>query len=174
MSVIMRAPTGAGISSKVFFADGTSSFVDANGNLTVDGKYINELETAGYVKYQLPEAKYTANTATTATTATAASFSGAKHVTLNMTGILAAGRALTTPSAADIVAQIPDAAAGDTYILRIENNSSGDYAWTVTAGSGITVTGTATIAMATWREYLVTLTSLTAVVLQNIGSGVAN
>ena len=41
------------------------------------------------------------------------------------------------------------------------------------AGTGVTVTGTATIAQNTWREFVVTVTNVgtPAVTLQNVGTG---
>jgi hypothetical protein len=118
---------------------------------------------------------YSTNTATSATTLLAASLTGAAdEVVLNMTGTLGAGAVATTDTAANIIAAIPQAQRypGATYKLRIINSSSGAFAWTVAGGSGVTVTGTATVAQNTWREFMVTLGStLTTVTLQSIGTG---
>lgn len=119
---------------------------------------------------------YNTNTATSATTLTAAQMSGgADKVVLDLTGTLTAAANATTDTATNIIAAIPQGQryVGATYILRIINDSSGAYAWTVVAGSGVTLTGTATIAQHTWREFLVTLTNIStpAVSLQGIGTG---
>lgn len=118
---------------------------------------------------------YGTNPATSATTLAASSLTGAAdQVFLNMTGTLAAGAVATTDTAANIIAAIPQAQryAGGTYKLRIINSSSGAFAWTIAGGSGVTVTGTATIAQNTWREFLVTVgASVATVTLQSVGTG---
>jgi len=93
---------------------------------------------------------------------------GVTSVTFNYTGAASAGYTFTTPTAAQIVAAIPDAQVGHSYVLSILNTGSGQTG-TVTGGTGVTVNGTATIGNNTGREFIVTLTSLTAVTLQNIG-----
>jgi len=114
---------------------------------------------------------YNTNTATTAATLTAANVSGGHNeVVLNMTGTLGGAAALTLPTVADLVAAIPNAIPGQTYRLRIMNTSAGAFAWTVTTATGWTLTGTMTIAQNTYREFLVTLTSKTAAVLQSLGT----
>lgn len=117
----------------------------------------------------VPPGKYAAATNTAAFTATGAQVAGAQNVTLNLTGTLAAGRAIQMPTALAIVAAIPNAYVGETYILTIQNTSSANFAWTVTTNTGITLTGTVTIAQNTQRSFLVTLTSLTAVAVQSLG-----
>lgn len=117
----------------------------------------------------LPVGQYNTNTATADATATAAQVAGAQNVVLNMTGALGAGKALTLPTAAEIVAAIPNAFVGMTYRLRVINTSSGNYAWTVTTATGLTLTGTMTVAQNTARDFLVTLTSLTAIAIQSLG-----
>ena len=107
-------------------------------------------------------------TAITGTTWTAANIAGAQFVTLATSG----ATALTTPAASAIIAAIPNAATGANYVLRIYNTNAGTL--TLTAGGAVTITGTATIATNVYREYLVTMTSGTAVTFQNLGSGVAN
>lgn len=117
---------------------------------------------------------YHVDTATSATTVTAANLTGgAVGVTLAMTGTLTAGATLTTDTAANIIAAIPTPQnyVGFTYSLTLINESSGDFAWTVAAGTGVTITGTDTVAQNTWREFLVTVTSTTTVSLQSIGTG---
>jgi hypothetical protein len=99
---------------------------------------------------------------------------GALAAFLAMTGALTAAETLTTDTAANIIAAVPYYPyVGVNWRLRILNESSGNYAWTVAAGSGVTLTGTATIAQNTWREFLVTITGVgtPAVTLQSVGVG---
>lgn len=99
--------------------------------------------------------------------------------------------ALTTDSAINIIAQIQNAIATAykaalnsfgagvnppsgvpnlfnlSYFLFIRNTNAGTL--TLTAGAGVTITGVATIATTVERQYLVTVTSPTTVVLQDLG-----
>ena len=59
-----------------------------------------------------------------------------------------------------------------TYLLRIYN--SGDNTITLTGGTGVTITGTATIATAKFRDYIVTFDSATTLTMQNVGNGTAS
>lgn len=117
---------------------------------------------------------YHTDTATGSGTATAANLTGgAVGVTLAMTGTLTGGATLTTDTAANIIAAIPLAQryVGYTYSLTLINESSAADSWTVAGGTGVTITGTATVAQNTWREFLVTIASATTVTLQSIGTG---
>lgn len=110
-----------------------------------------------------------ASSATTVT-ATAAGVSGG---ILNRTGSPAGGVTETTPTAAQIIAALPNTIPLDgTYQFKFRyiNNSLGQTV-TWTGGSGVTVTGTATIATNAWREFLLTVDSPTAVTFTNLGGG---
>lgn len=121
---------------------------------------------------QLKSFAYNTNTATSAVTLTAANITGGlDEVTLNLTGTLAAGANATLPTVANLVAALPAPAAGQSYKLRIINSSSGAFSWTVTTNTGWTLNGTMTVADNTWREFYLTLTSLTAATLQSVGTG---
>lgn len=119
---------------------------------------------------------YGTNTATASTTLTAAKLTGgAVQTTLAMTGTLTAGATGTTDTAANIIAAIPQSQryVGFTYKLRVINSSSGNFAWTIAGGTGVTVTGTATVAQNQWREFIATITALgsaPAITLQDAGS----
>jgi hypothetical protein len=82
--------------------------------------------------------------------------------------------AFTTRTATLLIAGIPSAQLGGSYVLRVYNTNGGTL--TLTAGSGVTITGTATIATAKFRDYLVSITNLgtPAITMQNIGSGTAD
>lgn len=120
---------------------------------------------------------YNTDTATGNTTLAAAKVTGGQYeVDLAMTGALAAGATATTDTAANIVAAIPSKLIkpGYSYKLRVINESSGAFAWTIAGGTGVTVNGTATVAQNTWRDFVLTVTgvgSSAAVTLQNVGSG---
>ena len=116
---------------------------------------------------------YHTDSGTTSHVLTAANLTGAAvGVVLAMTGTLAAGATGTTDTAANIIAAVPNRYPGQTYRLRIINESSGAFSWTIAGGTGVTVTGTATVAQNAWREFLVTLgATLTTVTLQSVGTG---
>lgn len=67
---------------------------------------------------------------------------------------------LTTPSAAQIVAAIPNAQVGSACTVRLYNANSGTL--TLTAGSGITVIGPTTVATTKALGYDVIVTNATA------------
>jgi len=121
-----------------------------------------------------PAAVYRADANAAAHVLTAANLTGSStSVVLAMTGALAAAANATTDTAANIVAAMASAGVGASYKLRVINESSGAFPWTVVGGAGVTVTGTATIAQNTWREFVVSVTAVgtPAVTLQNVGTG---
>lgn len=113
---------------------------------------------------------------------------GVQYDTLNATvGTLAAGKitgaaftvllstnatpgAQTTRTAAQMLADIPGARVGFSYVLRILNSGAGVF--TLTGDSSVTVTGTPTIAQHVYEDFAVTFTSSTTATIQSIGSGV--
>jgi len=119
-----------------------------------------------------PNLAYNVDSSAVAHVLTAAKLTGAAvDVSLALTGALAAAANATTDTAADIISAIPLAYVGQTYGLRIINNSSGAFAWTIVAGVGVTVNGTATIAQNTFRDFVVTIATATTVTLQSVGVG---
>jgi hypothetical protein len=118
------------------------------------------------------DAVYNTNSATSGTTLTGANISGAAtEVTLNMTGAMGGDANAQLPTVANLVAAIPDAVAGASYKLRVINSSSANHVWTITTNTGWTPNGTMTIAQNTWRDFYVTLNSLSTATLQSIGTG---
>lgn len=109
----------------------------------------------------------------------ATSIAGAAENYLTQSG----ATALTLPSAASVVAQIQNVlqaqGLGPNYniptnfgfYLRIINTNAGTL--TLTAGTGNTITGPATLATNTWRDYYVTVTGLATVTYQSVGAGTA-
>ena len=102
---------------------------------------------------------------------------GASETYLTQSG----ATALTLPSAAAVYAQLillltqqscatpGNLAASVVYKLRIINTNAGTL--TLTAGTGNTLTGTATLATQTWRDFVVTVTSPTTITYQSVGTG---
>jgi len=103
---------------------------------------------------------------------TAGLMTGAMEVYLTTTANGA--NALTTRSANQLYADLQAAFGlqnvnGMTFDFQITN--SGNNTVTLTAGSGITLTGTMTILTNTCRTFCVTVTSPNAITIQNTGSG---
>lgn len=111
----------------------------------------------------------TVNSAATSVTLTAAQVLAGL---IFRTGAPGGAVADTTPSAADIIASFLGTIPTDgTFQKRIRIVNSTGQTITLTAGSGVTVTGTATVADGVWREYVLNVTSGSAVSFTNIGSG---
>lgn len=131
-------------------------------NCTVAGTWISTATP-------LPYAKFTTTAAASPLTASAGDLSGA--AVTNFTVTTNGAFALTTRTATQMFNDTPNARVGDAYLLSISN--FGNNTLTITAGSGVTLTGTATIATLIVRNYIVTFTTATALVMQNIGAGAA-
>ena len=58
-----------------------------------------------------------------------------------------------------------------TYTLTIVNNNTASGVITLTGGTGVTIVGTNTIAVATSRSFVVTITSPTTLTIMNAMSG---
>jgi hypothetical protein len=115
---------------------------------------------------------YNTNSATTTATLTGANISGGTvEVTLAMTGTMSGDSNAQLPLVSSLVTAIPNAVAGLQYRLRVINESSANHVWTITTNTGWTLNGTMTIAQNTWRDFFLTLTTTSAAVLQNVGTG---
>lgn len=114
----------------------------------------------------LPVSKFTTGTAATFN---AGDISGAAFTNYQNT---AANATLTTRTAAQMFADIPNCQIGYTYQLAIRNtNATGA---TITAADGsVTLTGTMTIAQNVTRLFSVTFTSVTAVTITSMGISAA-
>lgn len=98
-------------------------------------------------------------------TLTGAQVAGASLVTLLTSG----ATAQTTPTAAQILAAIPNGFIGQTYRLRIVNTNAGTL--TITADASVTATGTLTMATNTWREWDITITAAATATMKQVGTG---
>lgn len=141
------------------------------------GQYYRSSSNSGaaWTEWSLTQdsmAAFNTNAATSGATLTAANITGgAATVDLALTGALGAGANAQLPTVASMVAAMHNPATGASFRLRIINQSSGAFAWTVTTNTGWTLAGTMTIAQNTWREFVVTLTSATAATLQSVATG---
>lgn len=112
----------------------------------------------------LPASQFTSISSGNGTLA-AGAIEGAAFCTLATSG----ATALTTRTAAQMLAQVPNGQIGMTWLVRVYNTNAGTL--TITGGTGVTVTGTATIATNIFRDYQAQITGTAALTLQNIGAG---
>lgn len=118
----------------------------------------------------VPAAKFT-TAALTAAALAAGAITGAAFVVLTNTG--ATPGAQTVRTAAQMLADIPGAQVGWSYLLRIVNTGAGTLTLTADGGATVTITGTATIAQNVFRDYVVTFNTATTATIQSVGSGVS-
>jgi len=80
---------------------------------------------------------------------------------------------LNTPTAAAIITQMQaldaNAGVGSTALLTVVNDNTSSGAVTLTAGSNVTIVGTAVIAIGTSRKYQIKILTATTVSITNIG-----
>jgi hypothetical protein len=108
------------------------------------------------------------STNTTTTTFAAGQLTGG-IVTLYLSTATTPG-SIATRTATQMFDDTPNAQVGQTYLLLVGNLSGSANTMTITAGSGVTLTGTATVAQNIGRAYIVTFTSRTALVMQEVFS----
>lgn len=107
-------------------------------------------------------------TNTTTTTFIAGQLTGG-NVTLYLSTATTPG-SIATRTATQMFADTPNAQVGQQYFLLVGNLSGSANTMTITAGAGVTLTGTATVAQNIGRAYIVTFTSSTALVIQEVFS----
>lgn len=124
----------------------------------------------------LPLGKFT-TTAQASGTLAASALTGATEVYVSQSG----ATALTTDTAVNILEQLltsiraasnglqptRSTIQGITWVVYVRNTNGGTL--TLTAGTGVTITGTATLATAVERQFLVTVTSPTTLTFQDLG-----
>jgi hypothetical protein len=161
-----------------FSTDTVNGFASGTG-VTLPAGFIGEVvcPVAGALQIRgLPnfttDIVYNTNAATSGTTLTGANLTGGiNEVILNLTGTLGGDANAQLPTVGNLVTAFPNAVAGESYKLRIINSSSANHVWTITTNTGWTLNGTMTLAQNTWRDFIVTLTTTSAAVLQQIGTG---
>lgn len=114
----------------------------------------------------LPPAQYK-TAALQAAAIVAANMAGSAVCVFDNTGTTPGS--LPTDTAANIIAAVPGWQIGQSYLLKIRNSSGSANTATITAGTGVTLTGTMTIAQYVQREFIVTYTGAGAVTLQSVG-----
>lgn len=115
---------------------------------------------------QLPASQYV-TAAGQSTTLTGAQVAGANWVNYDNTGTTPAN--LQMPTAANLIAAIPNAEVGFNYMLAIRNSSGSANTATITTNTGITLTGTMTIAQTVTRLFNVSITGAATVTVQSMG-----
>lgn len=152
--------------------------------MTALGAFRDDFYNAGAA---LTAAQYTA-TAQASGTLSANALAGAQENFILSSG----ATALTTDTAVNIIARIQSSVAtayaasltgfgagvnpapgapnlfNVTFVVIIENTNAGTL--TITAGTGVTLVGTATILTANQRTWVVTITSPTTVTMQTVGA----
>jgi hypothetical protein len=115
----------------------------------------------------------TTNTTAIGTTLTAAQLAGAEQVNLLRSGATA-NYTDTTDNAVNIIAAIKAATGvavpvGFTYLLGVTNTVA--FVETLAGGTGVTISGTATLAASTTRQFSVKVTAATTITMTSLGSG---
>lgn len=127
------------------------------------------IEAAGIVPKRTA---FVANTASAAATLTAASMTGGEVMSvINMSGSLSGGAALTLPTVANFLAAVPFANLNNGTVVRIMNQSAGNFAWTLTNNGSFVTAGTSTVAQTTWRDFNVVVVNGTSVTATDMGGG---
>jgi len=115
----------------------------------------------------LPVAKFATTAAASPLTAAAGDLTGAQHVFFEITTDGAFG--LTTRTAVEMFADTPNAQVGQTYLLTVVNK--GNNTVTITGGTDVTITATATLATLVTRTYVVTFATATTITMQDVIKG---
>jgi hypothetical protein len=128
---------------------------------------INDLAGSTTTLAGLTGAKFT-STAYSSSNAAAGDLSGAVVVVCNNSG--ATPGTLTTRTAAQMIAD-SNLQVGQTYFCILANGQA-TGTLTLAGGTGVTITGTATVAANTARLYTVTINTATTLTFQNVAGGI--
>lgn len=128
-----------------------------------DAKITGDVHVTGKV---LPKTTVTTKTTAAAVTYTAAEILGG----LILRDPNGAGRLDLLPTAADIIAAIENVQVGDSFEFTIRNTANGAETITVTTNTGLTLSGTMTIAQNNTKRFLAVVTSATAVTVYSLGT----
>lgn len=128
------------------------------------------LKTAGPVRAGEHLAKNT--TVTTLATAGAVTFTAAQILGgLILRDPAGSGRADLLPTATDIIAALgPDPQTGESFEFTIRNTADAAETITVTTNTGLTLSGTMTIAQNNSKRFLAVVTSNTTVTVYSLGT----
>ena len=143
------------------YHDATNAYLDAVGattlQLLVAGTEIGRFSTTQTINKNTTLFKTTQTALTDTATVTAANM-----LTQVLDGTQTAAATYTLSTAALLVAAIPGAAVGSSFMFFINNKSAGANTITVAAGVGGTADGTLTVAQHVIRSFLVIITNVTA------------
>lgn len=112
-------------------------------------------------------AKFTTAALAPASTAAAGDLTGAASVVMNNSANNPGN--YTTRTAVQMIAD-GLLSVGDCYELRIVNGQ-GVGVLTLVAGAGVTLTGTMTMAINSFRDFIVTVTAAGTITIQSVGTG---
>ena len=177
-SVLMIAPAGSGIGGQITGCpSGTTYVPNALGEVVALQEDVSTLISLGFVTSAsglAPGPVYNTNSATSSIVLTAANITGSAFVTLGMTGSWSGAENCQLPTAADLVAALPNPQVGQSYLFRLFNVGAGHNATLTNASdSSWTLNGAAGVATATFADYIITLDNVTsgdeAATLQFIG-----
>lgn len=130
--------------------------------------------TVTMVQYQmgpnvaLPVAQFS-TAVLSSTTASAGQLTGANFTVMANSG--ANPGTLTTRTASQMFGDIPNCQAGFSYILRLFNNQGTGVLTLGGAATGVTYTGTMTVAVNSYRDFFVTFPTTTTCTIQSLGVG---
>lgn len=166
-NVTVQAP--ASMYNAQFIApDGTAYQISSTGMLTIPSNWLHVALNAGFTMPSVVHPLLA--TQVTSIASGNGALAAAQMAGAELTDLITSGAtALTTPSAAALLAATPNGQIGMSYVLRIINTNAGTL--TITADASITTTGTMTIATNTWREFVITFTSATTATMKSIGTG---
>ena len=147
-------------------------FFSGNEETGVVNNLINEINAAAFNSYTSITKTDTATATLTAANMTAAH----DQVFVLMTGTTS-GSTLTLDTVANLVAALQNqwgpgvSVIGATWVIRVINHG-GTNTWTLTTSTGWgTLNGTQTVANNTWRDFVITITTLTTATWQSVGIG---
>src|SRR5579859_3574915 len=157
---------GPGTNAVVVCRSGAKYSAGANGIVSVtSGPDVQDMQSSGYSFTNLSPQDVAVATVgnMTLTAAQFAPSAGGYDATVELTGVQTGAFNITTPTAAQILAALGNPLPGQTFRVKVINQSTGAFTGTLVGGSGVTITGTATIAQNTWREFIVSVVSATVV-----------
>lgn len=110
-------------------------------------------------------------TVTTETTASAVTFTAAEVLGgLILRDPNGAGRADLLPTAADLITELGDPEVGTSFEFTIRNTANAAETITVTTNTGLTLSGTMTIAQNNSKRFLAVVTSATTITVYSLGT----
>lgn len=79
-------------------------------------------------------------------------------------------RADLLPTASDLITELDDPAVGTSFEFTIRNTANADETITVTTNTGLTLSGTMTIAQNNSKRFLAVVTSATTITVYSLGT----